>query len=140
MREPMDYIYFVFGGGMTAFDWTTLIALLAISVVYFIAPAVGYPTSGRGLIFASMWLLLAKLGLSLLKFSIIFFELVENKSSGTGGSTKSKFMDEPSLLMLFFLMESGLFVMALVLFVCGLGALRRPLVSPQPLRRDYHDD
>ena len=42
--------------------------------------------------------------------------------------------------MLFFLMESGLFVMALVLFVCGLGALRRPLVSPQPLRRDYHDD
>src|SRR5262249_60530967 len=80
MREPMDYIYFVFGGGMTAFDWTTLIALLAISVVYFIAPAVGYPTSGRGLTFASMWLLLANLGLSLLQVTIIFFAPVDNKS------------------------------------------------------------
>jgi hypothetical protein len=139
MRDPMDYIYFVFGGGLTAFDWTTLLALLVISVIYFVAPAIGYPSSGRGLIFASLWLLLAKFGLALLKSSIIFFEIVENKGTSMGGA-KGKFTDEPAMLMLFFLMESGLFVMALVLFVCGLGALRRPLVSPPPLRRDFHDD
>jgi hypothetical protein len=138
LREPMDYVYFVFGGGLTAFDWTTMIALFIISVIYFVAPAIGYPSSGRGLIFASMWLLLAKLGLSLLKFALIFFEIVENKTSG--GTSKSKFADEPALLMLFFLMESGLFVMAMVLFVCGLGALRRTLVTPAPIRRDLHDD
>ena len=46
------------------------------------------------------------------------------------------------MLMLFFLMESGLFVMALVLFVCGLGAMRRPQTpsTVAPLRRDLHDD
>src|SRR6516162_2356422 len=138
MRDPLDYVYFIFGGGLTAFDWTTMLALFVVSVVYFVAPSIGYTTSGRGLLFASMWLLLAKFGLSLLKFTLIFFEIVENKSSGSVG--KSKFTDEPALLMLFFLMESGLFVMAMVLFVCGLGALRRPLTVVEPLRRDFHDD
>ncbi len=141
VRDPMEYVYFIFGGGLTAFDWTTMIALLIISLVYFVAPAIGYTASGRGLIFASMWLLLAKFGLSLLKFGLIFFEIVENKTGGSGGGSASKFTSEPALLMLFFLMESCLFVMAMVLFVCGLGVLRRPApVVVEPLRRDFRDD
>jgi hypothetical protein len=140
MRDPLDYIYFVFGGGLTSFDWTTLIALLGISVVYFIAPALGYKPAGRGLIMASLWVLLAKFGLSLLKLAIVFFAIVDKQGSSgsSGGSGRSKFLDEPSMMMFFFLMESGLFVLALVLFVCGLAALRRHTDSP--LRRDYPDD
>jgi hypothetical protein len=137
MRDPMDYM--LFGGGMTAFDWATIFALFAISVVYFIAPPIGYTSSGRGLIFASLWLLLAKFGLSLVKYALIFFELVENRSSGSSPG-RTRFLDEPALLMLFFLMESGLLVMAMVLFVCGLGALRRPLPVSTPVRRDLHED
>jgi hypothetical protein len=137
----MDYVFFVFGGGLTAFDWTTMIALFVVALVYFVAPAIGYSSSGRGVIFASLWLLLAKFGLSLLKFALIFFEIIENKTSGSGSGSSSKFASEPALLMLFFLMESGLFVMAMVLFVCGLGVLRRPApVVVEPLHRDFRDE
>jgi hypothetical protein len=143
MRDPLDYIYFVFGGGLTSFDWTTVIALLGFSIIYFIAPSLGYKSSGRGLILASLWVLLAKFSLSLLKLTIVFFALIEKQAGGpggSGGSAKSKFLDEPWMMMFFFLMESGLFVLALVLFVCGLGLLRRPQDQSPSLRRDYPDE
>ena len=111
-------MYFIFGGGLTSFDWTTMLALFVVSVVYFVAPVIGYTSSGRGLIYASMWLLLAKFGLSLLKSRGIFFEIIEKEEHG-GGSVRAPSPTNRALLMLFFLMESGLFVMAMVLFVCG---------------------
>jgi hypothetical protein len=134
MRNLVE-VYLI-SGSLTSFDWTTMLALFVVSVVYFVAPVIGYTSSGRGLIYASMWLLLAKFGVSLLKFALIFFEVVANKSSGSGTLPTG----ELGLYVLFFLMESGLFVLAMVLFVCGLGALRRPLTVVEPLRRDFRDE
>jgi hypothetical protein len=144
MPNPPDYVSFLAGGGLTAFDWTTMVALFVVSIVYFLAPVLGYSSSGRGPLFMSMWMLVAKFGLALLKFAFLFRDVIEGGSSvGAGRSTSSN----DAMLMGFFLMESGLFVVAMVLFVCGLATLRRPfpMVEPrlpvvEPRRRDYQDD
>ena len=133
-----DRLEYFFLGGMSPFDWTSMFALFAIAVIYFVAPALGYMNSGRGLLLASLWLLLGKCSLALVKFALIFFEMIEGKGSGSSSSS-THFLDSPTMLMLFFLMESSLFVMAMVFFVCGLA---RCTAQPNsmPIRRDLHDD
>ena len=138
MRDPIEYTFMLYGNGMTVFDWTTMLALFVVAIVYFIAPVLGYSSSGRGPLVMSMWLLLAKFSLSLLKFGFLFREVFEN-GSATASAGKSTVNNE-AILMAFFLLESGLFVVAMVLFVCGLATLRRPYPVVEPRRRDFPDE
>jgi hypothetical protein len=129
----MDEVFMrsMFFSGLTGLDWITLLAMALVAVLYFFAPAAGYSASHRGLLLASMWMLIAKMGLALLKMSILFFEVLDGKASGGG----SKLMDGPGIFILFSLLESILFILAMVLFVCGLLALRRASDVPLSVRR-----
>jgi hypothetical protein len=131
--DMMDEIFMrsmVFSG-LTGLDVVTLLAMGLIAALYFFAPVVGYSASHRGLLMASLWMLIAKMGLALLKMSILFFEMLDGKTSGSG----PKFMEGPGIFILFSLLESILFILAMVLFVCGLLALRRVADGPLPVRR-----
>ena len=126
----MDELYYrmiLSGGiGLTGLDWTALLALLIIGIVYLAAPALGYAPYQRGLLLASMWVLIGKMALAVLKMAILYFSAMESRTSGGGGTTTPKSMgDLPTVIMLFSLLEAGLFILALILFVAGLSALRR---------------
>jgi hypothetical protein len=105
-------------GGPGGIDWTTPLVLFLVGVIYFAAPAVGYSRHYRSLLAGSMWVLVGKMSVSILKTSLLFFEHLNGKSTGL-------LMQDPDVYVLFYLFESGLFILAMVLFVAGLMTLRR---------------
>src|SRR5437667_8610497 len=43
------------------FDWVTVVAFFLMAAFYFMAPMMGYLSSRRGFLAASLWLMLAKI-------------------------------------------------------------------------------
>jgi hypothetical protein len=109
-------VRYMLAGGL---DWPTLLALFVVALVYFLAPALGYLSSQRGLLLGAMWVLLAKVGLAVLRTGYLLFEVLGNKGAGVKG------VDGPAVFVLMSLLEGGLLVLGLVLFVAGLAGLRR---------------
>ncbi len=126
------------GGGMLGgVDWLTLLALLAVALVYFLAPVFGYRTRQRGLLLASLWVFIGKMGLALLRVCILALEILDHPSTQPPSSTRST-VDPVFVLMTVF--ETGLFVLGIALFVIGLSALRREMDLPRALPSDFRDD
>jgi hypothetical protein len=124
-------------GTMGGLDWPGLLALLVVALVYFVAPAAGYASGRRGLLFAALWVLVGRAALAMIKAVLLFFALVEGGGGGRGRSLVSS----EALFALFSLLEAGLFVLGMVLFVAGLASLRRRDDTHEPLaRRPFHDD
>jgi hypothetical protein len=103
--------------GTLGLDWATLIVLLIVAVIYVAAPALGYAPYSRGLLLGALWLLLIKLILEAVRVGVTYFLVTTSASS-------SRDLAE-SLYLVLGLLESGLFLVALILFVAGLAALRR---------------
>ena len=114
----------------------TMLALLMIGLLYFLAPVLGYTTYNRGLLIGSMWTLLAKMALTIFKMGLYFLE-------ASGGAPP---MGRPPLnggmfWLLFPMLESALFIMAMALFVIGLTSLRRnPDGTRPPSHRSFTND
>jgi hypothetical protein len=124
------------------FFWTPLLGMLALLVVgltYFLAPALGYSPYNRGLLLGSVWVLIAKMALVIFKMGIFFLEEIDGKSAGTGGGpgtggTGGAFAGgEQILSMLFFMLDSSMFILAMALFAGGLASLRRDADALRPL-------
>ena len=111
-------------------------ALLAVSVLYFLAPVLGYRASGRGLLLSSLWLLIGKMGLGVLRVGIIAVQILD--STKMGGGSKSNTVETIFLFMSVF--ENGLFVLGMLLFVIGLSSLRREMDLPRSLPRGFHEE
>lgn len=122
------------GGGIFGIDWVTLLALFAVGLVYFLAPVLGYRTSRRGQLIASLWLLIAKMGLSMLRACVLAVEILDR--SLTSGPFKSTL---EAIFLLAYALETGLFVLAMVLFVIGLTSMRHEMELPHSLPRNFHD-
>jgi hypothetical protein len=124
-------------GGPGMIDWVTVVALFLIGTIYCAAPALGYSRHYRSLLTGSMWVLLAKMSVSVLKTSMLFFEHLNGKSTGL-------LMQDPDIFVLFQLFESGLFILAMALFIAGLMTLRRaeeaPRAAPESEPRRYRED
>ena len=123
-------------GGLV--DWgplVTVLALLAVGLVYFLAPVLGYTTYNRGLLLGAMWVLIGKMALAILRAGIIFLQVMDlsshSGSSMSSSSTEGK--DAAMMLMLFGMLETGVFILAMALFAGGLASLRR---DSDPMRRD----
>ena len=131
----------LFGGGgiLGGVDALTLVALLAVGLVYFVAPVLGYRTGQRGMLLGSLWVFLLKMALSLLRVCIFALEVLERGSLQTSGGGGSRSMVQ-YLFMLLHVFETGLFVLGSVLFVLGLTALRRDMDLPRSLPRGFRDD
>lgn len=122
------------GGIFGGIDWLSLLALFAVGLVYFLAPVLGYRTSRRGQLIASLWLLIAKMGLSVLRASLISVQMLDRSlMSGPSKNTLE------ALFFLAYSFETGLFVLAMVLFVLGLTSMRHEMELPHSLPRNFHD-
>lgn len=112
----------------------TMLALLVVGLLYFLAPALGYTSYNRGLLLGAVWVLIAKMALTIFKLGILFLEeLDKGGAAGPGVITGSG----PIAAMLFTMLEAGMFILAMALFAGGLASLRRdvePLRSPPPPR------
>ena len=120
------------------FFWSpllTMLALLVVGLLYFLAPALGYTAYNRGLLLGSLWVLIAKMALVIFKMGILFLQELD-RTSGDGVSQNG-----PVVVMLFTLLESGLFILAMALFAGGLASLRRDpdLLRPPPHRSFPND-
>jgi hypothetical protein len=127
------------GGGslLGGIDGLTLLAILAVAVLYFFAPVFGYRTGQRGMLLASMWVLIFKMALALLRVCIFALELLDRSSVSTGSGSRTTMQYVFVLISVF---ETGLFVLGIVLFVLGLTALRRDMDLPRGLPRGFRDD
>jgi hypothetical protein len=121
------------------FFWSpllTMLALLVVGLLYFLAPALGYTTYNRGLLLGSLWVLIAKMALMIFKMGILFMEELD----GTPSSGKTS-QNGPIMTVLFTMLESGMFILAMALFAGGLASLRRdPDGRRPPPHRSFPND
>ena len=126
------------GGLLGGVDWLTVLALLMVGLLYFLAPVFGYRTNNRGLLLASLWVLIGKMGLALLRVCIVAMEILDRAKVPSSGGGNSTMME--TLLVLVSVFETGLFILGIVLFVIGLTALRRDMDLPRGRLRDLPDE
>ena len=121
-------------GGSGGLDWPTTLGLFVVALIYFLAPTAGYVAERRGLLLATLWVLVGKVAVMMLKTALLFFEVLDTRMN-------SRLAEGGALFMLLTMLEGGLFILALILFVSGLAALRR---SDDPTlnfeRRTYRED
>ncbi len=119
-----DWFRMLWGGGLV--DWTplvTMLGLLGVGVVYFLAPVCGYTTYNRGLLLGAMWVLIARMGLSIFQTGLLFLQTLDQPSMNGPSTAQNTMM----ISMLFSMLESGMFILAMALFAGGLASLRRDL-------------
>jgi hypothetical protein len=124
-------------GILGGIDWVTLLALLGVAVLYFLAPVFGYKTTNRGLLLASMWVFIGKMGLAMLRMCILALEVLDRPKMTSGAGSRATL---ETLVVLMSVFETGLFVLGIVLFVIGLSALRREMDLPRSLPRGFSDE
>ncbi|HVS35847.1 MAG TPA: hypothetical protein VMS17_09715 [Gemmataceae bacterium] len=120
-------------GGMV-----TILALVAVAFVYFLAPALGYATYNRGLLLGAMWVLIGKMALLIFRTGILFLMTMDEGSRSNPSGNPSLAKDVGMTMMLFSMLESGVFILGMALFTGGLASLRREsdMVRREPdLRR-----
>jgi hypothetical protein len=124
------------GGLFGSVDWTVVFAFIAIAVIYVILPVLGYPPERRGLIIASLYLLIGYAGLSLLQFGILYLQML-NRGGRGGGDAAAQ-----SIVFAFSVLKMLAFLVAMILFVVGLQSLRfgRPPMRREPPPLDTGDD
>ena len=89
-----DWFRMLWGGGLV--DWTplvTMLGLLGVGVVYFLAPVCGYTTYNRGLLLGAMWVLIARMGLSIFQTGLLFLQTLDQPSMN-GPSTAAEYDDD----------------------------------------------
>jgi hypothetical protein len=119
-------------------DWLTVLTLLMVGLVYFLAPVFGYGMGKRGLFVASLWVLIGKMGLALLRVCMVAMEIIDRGQMSNSGGSGTNMMQ--MLFVLLNVFETGLFVLGIVLFVIGLTALRRDMDLPRGRARDFPDE
>jgi hypothetical protein len=124
-------------GILGGIDWLTLLALLGVAVLYFLAPVFGYRTTNRGLLLASMWVFIGKMALATLRMCVLALEVLDRpKMTSSAGSRAAL----ETVVVLMSVFEMGLFLLGIVLFVIGLSALRREMDLPRSLPRGFSDE
>lgn len=116
-------------------DWLTVLALLVVAILYFLAPVFGYRTGNRGLLLASLWVFIGKMGLALLCVGILAMAYLDHPSMVSAGSPTGM----GTVFVFLNVFEMALFVLGIVLFVVGLTSLRRDMDLPRSLPREFRD-
>jgi hypothetical protein len=124
----------LFGGGLFAgIDLTALLAFIAFAVIYLIVPVLGYHSYRPAGLAASLYLLVAYAGLSLIQLLIQWAQVLEQTGGRGGGRGEAGI----HLLFLFALLKMALFVLSMVAFVVGLRSLRLRDGGPEPFPRPF---
>jgi hypothetical protein len=110
----------------------TMLALMVIGLLYFLAPVLGYTPYNRGLLLGSMWTLVVKMALTIFKMGVFFLA----GPSQTGMNPQNQILAG----LLFPILESTLLILAMALFVGGLASLRRDQDRMSPPHRSFTND
>jgi hypothetical protein len=116
-----DILRLGFGGISLWLPVVTVLAVFGVGFVYFLAPVLGYIPTRRGLLLISLWLLVIRMGMGIIMFALL---LDEDVATGVGMMGKGA-MGGRVVWVLLALLDYGLFVLAMALFVGGLASLRR---------------
>jgi len=128
MREMME-MYQLFGFFQA--EWISILALLIIGTLYFLAPVVGYRSDRRGTLMLALWALIAKLAIGLFQHVYVALLLIDRPGGMGGGRGGGLFgAIEEVLPALVALAETAALLAAMVLFVLGLQRLVRPVQPP----------
>jgi hypothetical protein len=113
----------LFAGGI---DYIAVFLFVAIAVLYFLAPVLGYRPERRGTLAASLYLLVGYAGASLIQMLIVYLQVLSRSSRGDATG---------HIFFLFAILKLILFIVAMILFAVGLQALRPRAGSPAEERR-----
>jgi hypothetical protein len=102
-----------YNGGI---EWVPVLALIAISAIYVVVPAVGYQFRRPGMLMASLYLLIAQISVSLLHLLWLYLSALDLKFARDRSVIHSLFG--------FGLLKMLLFVCAMTMFVTGLRSLK----------------
>jgi hypothetical protein len=138
----MDQLMYLQAFSFFQSEWATILALLVVGTLYFLAPAAGYVSSRRSTLGTALWVLLLKIAVSLFKQALIGLELFTGGSGllgmgpGRGGRTGGFFETfGQNAVVLLSLAETAVFLGAMLLFVLGLQRLvRQEHVYPGPVK------
>lgn len=129
MRDFEGMMFLQMMGAGSVVDWVVILSFFAVALTYFLAPVLGYNPERRGMVGASLYLLLAYAGISVLQYALLYLQMMD-----PGGGRP----DDLTRLVLFgFSILKGLFFfLALLLYVLGLQSLRMRRPDDRDLRRD----
>lgn len=129
------------GGSQTSgIDMTSLVALLTIAVIYFLAPVVGYRFQRPAGIVAALYILVGTTGVSVLQAIMQWLQWLDNGpgfGGGFGGGPRGRDLTFMQILFLVGILKSLAFLLALVFFVVGLQSMR---LRPQQEIQPQHDE
>jgi len=152
MMEELYLRTLLLGG--REFEWLAVIALFVVGGFYFLVPAVGYSSRGRGLLIAAMSLLLLKLFFAFVRLGFWQYEMYDryaNQASGAGriggggggggtGPGAANAVSANVVIQIFLpVLEAGIFLLAMLLFCIGLMTLTRAARNRLDISRHGED-
>jgi hypothetical protein len=108
-----------FGGGI---DVTALIAYLAFAAFYVAVPLLGYGPERPPALAASLYLMIAYAGLSLVQLLLMWVQIVDGANMNIGQFGRAPFGAHFQLLLA--AVKLAVFLVAMITFVAGLRSLR----------------
>jgi hypothetical protein len=130
--EEVILLQFILSG----IGWPLILAFAVVALVYFLAPPLGYDPRKRICIAVALWLLLATMALIMLRIAIVALIGLEDSLAGSGGASSGTQEAFVAIALISNFLETGAFILALILFVVGLMMLKRiEFLDPRP-RRD----
>lgn len=135
--ERIDDFYFFHQVLLGGIGWPLILAFSVVAFIYFLSPPLGYDPRKRVCLAVSLWLLVATMALIMMRIALVALVGLEDSMSGPGGgpSTGNRQVFVIIALISSFL-ETGSFILAMVLFVVGLMMLKRPEFVDPRSRRD----
>jgi hypothetical protein len=142
MREQLLYLQSL---GLSQVDWSSILFLIVAGTLYVVAPPLGYVSSKRRMLAASMWAMIGKLAIAIFRQCLFSLEALGGPAVGnnwnvtpvpapTASRGNGVFGAFDELLpVLLALAETVAFLAAIILFVFGIQRLvRREPVPMQP--------
>jgi hypothetical protein len=143
MREQLLYLQSL---GLSQVDWSSILFLIVAGTLYVVAPPLGYVSSKRRMLAASMWAMIGKLAIAIFRQCLFSLEALGGPAAGNnwnvvaapsrGNGLFGAF--DQLLPVLLTLAETVAFLAAVILFVFGIQRLvrREPVaVQPHPAER-----
>jgi hypothetical protein len=110
-------------GGMASggIEWMAVLLFVAVAVLYFLAPVLGYRADRRGALGASLYLLVGYAGLALMQLFVQYLQVLDKPTPGLGrGSGESGV----HILFAFAILKLLVFIIAMAMAAVGLQSLR----------------
>jgi cyanate permease len=106
----------MFGGGGSAMDLTAVLTFIAFSIVYLLVPLIGGHNRRPMALLTSLYMLIGYGGVSLIQTLVMWMQSLDRNGFGRG--------EGMHLYFGFTVLKMALFLIAMVVFVNGLRAVR----------------